>query len=241
MEKTVLLFSGGLDSMLLEYMTNPDVLLYVDMKTSYSDVEILSLRTLPKSYKDRIKIVSLPLTEYERGNKYLPYRNLLLGTIAMQYGQHIYFGFNSTDCAPDKDKVFLRRLNYLFKHLNKNSIADMGWESKNFSFSAPLVKYTKSEAIKKCLRKGMDVELIRNIRTCYDSISVKGCGVCPVCLRKAVALLSNDISIEGLFDVPITKADILKEFNVIQENIRNGEYYPKNYLKEWEYACRTAK
>ena len=88
MEKKVLLFSGGFDSCLQEWLVKPDVLLYVDMKTSYSEREIEALQRLPKHYKERLIIKELPLGEYERENKYLPYRNLILGTIAMQYGQH---------------------------------------------------------------------------------------------------------------------------------------------------------
>ena len=91
MEKKVLLFSGGLDSMLHEWLIKPDVLLYVDMKTSYSEREIEALNRLPSYYKERIVIKQLPLGEYERENKYLPYRNLILGAIAMQYGQYVCF------------------------------------------------------------------------------------------------------------------------------------------------------
>ena len=77
MEKKVLLFSGGFDSQLQEWLIKPDVLLYVDMKTSYSERELESLRTLPKYYTDRLIVKELPLGEYERDNKYLPYRNLM--------------------------------------------------------------------------------------------------------------------------------------------------------------------
>ena len=56
MEKKVLLFSGGLDSMLQEYLLKPDVLLYVDMKTSYSEREIEALHKLSKHYTDRLVI-----------------------------------------------------------------------------------------------------------------------------------------------------------------------------------------
>ena len=120
MSKKVLLFSGGFDSRLEEFLIKPDILLYVDMDTSYSAMEVAYLKTLPQSYQDRLIIKKLPLGEYERENKYLPYRNLILGAIAMEYGQHVYFGFNMFDDAPDKDEMFLKRLNSLFKHLNVN-------------------------------------------------------------------------------------------------------------------------
>ena len=106
--------------MLQEYLLKPDVLLYVDMKTSYSEREIEALHKLSKHYTDRLVIKELPLGEYERENKYLPYRNLILGTIGMEYGQHVYFGFNQTDDAPDKDATFLRRMKEMYRHLNKH-------------------------------------------------------------------------------------------------------------------------
>ena len=56
MEKKVLLFSGGLDSRLQEWLIKPDVLLYVDMKTSYSDAELREIHRLPKYYTDRLVI-----------------------------------------------------------------------------------------------------------------------------------------------------------------------------------------
>ena len=100
--------------MLQEWLIKPDVLLYVDMKTSYSERELEALDRLPDSYKKRIIIKELPLGEYERDNKYLPYRNLILGTIAMEYGQHVYFGFNYMDDAPDKDEMRTISVRILF-------------------------------------------------------------------------------------------------------------------------------
>lgn len=204
MEKKVLLFSGGFDSMLQEFLLKPDILLYVNMKTSYSDVEIKALKKLPKHYQDRLIIKELPLGEYERENKYLPYRNLILGTIAMEYGQHVYFGFNASDWAPDKDERFLRRTTTLFRHLNKNCIGDMGWDNKNFSFEAPFKDLTKAQMVKRCIDNGMDIDFIKSIRTCYDGVSEKGCGKCAACYHKAIALILNHIPIKGVFDNEIT-------------------------------------
>ena len=208
MEKKVLLFSGGLDSRLQEWLIKPDILLYVDMKTSYSDAELKELRKLSPYYTERLIIKELPLGEYERDNKYLPYRNLILGTIAMQYGQHVYFGFNYKDNAPDKDYMFLDKTTSLFRHLNKNCIGDMEWDNDNFSFNAPFKRYTKSEMMSLCIKNGMPIEDIQSIRSCYDGVSEKGCGKCAVCLNKAVALLNNGIYNDCLFDAPIRIEDL---------------------------------
>lgn len=224
MEKKVLLFSGGFDSKLQEWLISPDVLLYVDMKTSYSDAELKELQKLPSHYKDRLVIKELPLGEYERANKYLPYRNLILGTIAMQYGQHVYFGFNYKDDAPDKDHIFIDKTMNLFRHLNKNCLGDMGWSNRNFSFSAPFKKYTKTEMVRLCLKKGMPTELIQNTRSCYDGVSEKGCGKCVVCANKAVALLNNGIYKDSLFDTPITE-------ELLGVLLSNAEDNKKNYAE----------
>lgn len=241
MEKSVLLFSGGFDSMLQEWLIHPDVLLYVDMKTSYSEREIEFLRTLPAYYTERLIIKELPIGEYERENKYLPYRNLLLATIAMQYGQHVYFGFNSADNAPDKDDVFLKRMTTLFRHLNKQCVWDMGWDNKKFSFSAPFTHLTKSEMVKQVLADGMSPEQVQGIRSCYSSESKKGCGVCRPCVKRAVALINNGLYEDRLFDHPITVEILTLAKEEILSDIANGFSYPPNYADETERALRTLR
>lgn len=233
MEKKVLLFSGGFDSMLQEWLIKPDVLLYVDMKTTYSDRELEALSKLPDSYKKRLVIKELPLGEYERENMYLPYRNLILGAIAMQYGQHVYFGFNYMDNAPDKDQMFLDKTTSLFRHLNVNCICDMGWDNHRFSFNAPFKNLTKSEMVLEAIKNGMPISTIQNIRTCYDGHSHIGCGVCPVCLNKAVALLNADIFIDGLFDSPITIGKLQDRLEYAKSND-----YKKKYIFELEKAIK---
>lgn len=229
-EKKVLLFSGGFDSILQEYLLKPDVLLYVDMKTSYSQREIEALDKLPQHYKKRLVIKELPLGEYERESKYLPYRNLILGAIGMQYGQHVYFGFNKSDCAPDKDKVFLVRTNHLFEHLNVDCVADMGWPNENFSFEAPWKDYTKTDMVRMCLAHGMSKRLIQSVRSCYDSYSENGCGHCPVCYKKAVALINNGIYEDRFFDTPITSENLQNWLDDVKD------YYPACLTKDTRSA-----
>lgn len=200
MEAKVQLFSGGFDSMLQEWLIKPDILLYVDMHTSYSEIEKVFLKTLPKYYTDRLVIKDLPIGEFERDNKYLPYRNLLLATIAQEYGQHVYFGFNVDDDAPDKGDDFIFTLTRLFKVLNKNAEGDMGWDNNNFSFNIPFKRYSKTQMVALAMEAGMSVERIQHIRTCYSGVSFKGCGECLPCANKAVALLNNGIYEEDLFD-----------------------------------------
>lgn len=154
----------------------------------------------------------------------------MLGAIAQQYGQHIYFGFNAldTDC-PDTDQIFIALMNRIFSHLNITAVNDMQWENCNFSFNAPFGSYTQSQMVKKCLSQGMPIDWIRNIRTCYNGKSKNGCGVCRCCTRKATALLSNGISIGGLFDREITKETLEEKFRIVTSG---EDDYPPTYADE---------
>ena len=160
----------------------------------------------------------------------------MLGTIAMQYGQHVYFGFTYKDNAPDKDYVFLDKTTSLFRHLNKNCIGDMGWDSDRFSFNAPFKRYTKSEMVALCLKNGMPVKDIQSIRSCYDGVSEHGCGKCPVCINKAIALLNNGIYDARLFDAPVKVSDLdyMREQAILDKR-------GKKYLYEIDEASRRLR
>lgn len=229
MEKTVQLFSGGFDSTLQEFILKPDILLYVDMKTTYSEAELKFLKTLPESYQRRLVIKELPLGEYELKSMYLPYRNLILAAIALQYGQHVYFGFNNGDNAPDKDELFIKRLTTLFRHLNSEADVMMGWENKHFSFRSPFKHLTKTGMVKLALEEGMSPTVIQNIRSCYSATSEKGCGDCGPCVTKAIALINNDLFCPELFDTPITKAKIQKFLENVSEEPNLSETWLNDF------------
>ena len=59
-ETKVLLFSGGSDSVLISYLYKPDLLVYVNMHTRYSEEEISKkLKTISGGEKVRIKLLEL--------------------------------------------------------------------------------------------------------------------------------------------------------------------------------------
>ena len=71
----VLLYSGGMDSWLIDKIWKPDVKLYVDMNTKYSQEEI---KRLPSD----VIIDKLDLSKWEREDKIIPLRNMYLIGIA---------------------------------------------------------------------------------------------------------------------------------------------------------------
>ena len=75
--KKVLLYSGGMDSWLIDKLWKPDIRLYVDMNTRYSKEE---MKRLP----DDTIIERLDLSKWEREDKIIPLRNMYLIAMAMK-------------------------------------------------------------------------------------------------------------------------------------------------------------
>ena len=202
--ESVLLFSGGFDSMLLEWRVNPDKLLYVNMGTVYAQREIESLQKLPERYKRKLIIKDLPLTEFEHADSCIPYRNLLLITVALQYAPKVYMGLTGQDVYADCSDTFLNKVRSLFRYLNTD-VEHTPFRDSKFRIEVPFNGCTKTTMVEECLKNGMPKELIQGIRTCYSGHSHKGCGTCLPCWNKAVALLNNDIYDDALFDQPISE------------------------------------
>ena len=97
--KKVLLYSGGMDSWLIDKLWKPDIRLYVDMNTRYSKEE---MKRLP----DDTIIERLDLSKWEREDKIIPLRNMYLIGIATNYGDEICLGATAGDRVLDKSPVF---------------------------------------------------------------------------------------------------------------------------------------
>ena len=79
----VLLYSGGMDSWLIDKLWKPDVKLCVNMHTKYSAQEI-------KNLPEDVIIEELDLSKWERPDAIIPLRNLYLVMLASNYGDEIY-------------------------------------------------------------------------------------------------------------------------------------------------------
>ena len=99
--KKVLLYSGGVDSWLINKIWNPDIKLYIDIHNEYSEIEKSQLP------KDTI-IIDFPyLSKIERKDKYVPLRNLYFLMIASNYGDEICLGATAGDTKKDSNINFL--------------------------------------------------------------------------------------------------------------------------------------
>lgn len=229
MNKKILLFSGGFDSVLLEWKVKPDILLYVNMHTVYAQRELEHLETLPSYYRDRILVKDLPLGEYEKLDKFLPYRNLILIAIALQYAPKVYLGFTGQDNSLDCQKPFTKKAESIFRLLSKDNKGRLEWSDKEVSIHAPYRTFTKAQMVKDCLDNGMPAEWIQNTRTCYSGESKKGCGMCLPCWNKAVALLNNGLYREDLFDQPVDEKFFQQSFDFYEKEWGTDKYDQAHY------------
>ncbi|MFH7835140.1 MAG: 7-cyano-7-deazaguanine synthase [Candidatus Aenigmatarchaeota archaeon] len=202
----VLLYSGGMDSFCLNYLEKPDILLYINLGTEDGKKEIENLQKLP--FKNKIKIVNLnSLSDFELENKIIPFRNTFLILIAAQFGNEIYLGATKGDTTKDKDYVFKSQmeshLNYFALDKNKVNVKDYP-----YIIHLPFKELTKTQIIRKYLENGGSVEdLLKYSRSCYNG-KEKECGICRSCIRKATALVLNNINIENIFENnPFSKID----------------------------------
>ena len=188
--KTVLLYSGGMDSWLIDKIAKPDVKLFVDIGTESAAGEI---RHLPKD----VEIARLrDLGEWERVETdfILPLRNLYLIALATNYGEHIILGANATDATYDKTYEFADKLEDL---LNYMWLPQKWTKGKQIKVDVSYREFTKSQLLKKYLDNGGDWRTAYNETfSCYTPNNHVECHNCRPCFLKLMAFIDNDIPVD---------------------------------------------
>ena len=91
--KSVLLYSGGMDSWLINELIKPDIALFINIGTPNNNLEYENLLRLKAKgeVRSNIKVIKYDLSEFERPeqNYYLPLRNLHFVTLGAHYGNII--------------------------------------------------------------------------------------------------------------------------------------------------------
>lgn len=192
--KTVLLYSGGIDSYCLARIVKPDVLLYVDMGTKYTGHEILRLKKPLGCENSELVYESMEaLGRFEREEDgIIPARNAMLILLAAQYGDEIIIGSTASDKAADNCEPFTELMNKMLTELWK----PQWWlpDGIKKSVVTPLKGMTKSHIVSEYIRSGGDVATLRDCFSCYTpNKKGKECGNCPACGQKWIALMNNCI------------------------------------------------
>ena len=177
----VLLYSGGMDSWIIDKLYKPDVKLFIDVKTESS---IEERKRLPKD----VIIKDFDLSEYEEDGEthLLPLRNLILVELASYYGDEICLGAIGGSVHYDNNERFRSDaeslLNYLYSENN----------TKKIKVVLPYMNTSKEELVKMYKEQGGDLkEAYEKSFSCYEPINGEECGKCVSCKQKIEAFKKN--------------------------------------------------
>ena len=183
--KSVLLYSGGMDSLMIDYLLKPDVLLNISMNSAYDARERESFPDGEYVFLDNV----IDLGRYERDDAIIPNRNAHLVLLASHYGETIWLGSVSGDRSFDKDELFYSHMETLLNHMWQ----PQHWtKERRFTISSPFKDITKTRLVQEYLYSGGKSESLLKSYSCYEG-EEKHCGQCKACFRKWVALENNGI------------------------------------------------
>jgi 7-cyano-7-deazaguanine synthase in queuosine biosynthesis len=236
--KSVLLFSGGLDSICIDKLLNPDLLLYIPSGAVYEDIETKKIQQMcDKNYIDKSKLIilsdTLNLATQEREDAIVPNRNAYFILLASVYGEKIILGVVEGDqTLLDKDKIFLKHMRGLLNHMWQESY----WtEKREFSILSPFSNATKTELVRQYLDAGGDSKILLESYSCHNGQEIP-CGVCKPCFRKHVALANNEIVVDGYFENHFWETDW---FKVAWPKIQTCQYKGRSDLDTIEFITKN--
>ena len=191
--KSVLLFSGGMDSLIINTLLKPDILLNVNMNSTYDARERETFPNLISEFKQGENYIylgkELDLGIYERDDAIVPNRNAHLVLLASHYGETIWLGSVNGDRSFDKDRKFYHHMETLLNHMWQ----EQHWtEERRFTVSSPFKDRTKTDLVEEYLMRAGQPQFLLDSYSCYEG-EEKHCGHCKACFRKWVALENNGI------------------------------------------------
>jgi len=246
-DKTVVLFSGGVDSFLAwERLNHPD-LLYVNLGHRYAEFEWAAISEKLSSQggpidSTLVKYVNCNWMQvYEKPDAEIPGRNLQLALVAASLG----YNFIGLVCQkdersiPDRSRAFFNATSDLLSSLFGRQIlldpvfADMD--------KTDMIGWYLNQPIEGGVRlKDLVVEeRIRNLKltvACYrpaevwvsskeisfSRLETRQCGNCPACFRRAVAFILNGIVEDYAQDV--WQSEVAKDYRA---KALSGYYGPE--------------
>lgn len=187
--KRVLLYSGGLDSYIASALWKPDVNLYVDTGSRYSEKE---LAHLPKPPHGALVVERrrLDLSDCERADAIVPHRNAFLVLAAAYHGTEIALAATVGDRSCDKDQTFAERMTDLLNHIYQPSHWCPGGAA--YRVCLPVKHNSKRELVQGYMSFGDKAKEISDLCSCYHPTEYQ-CGNCKPCSRKWVAEVLNGI------------------------------------------------
>lgn len=218
--KEVLLFSGGIDSYVAWHYLGKPQTVYFYLSGGYSQRE---LNVIKRLIPDTIIDHTIDLGDKEQGdNAYIPFRNMLLASLAVSYSDHVIIAGLKDDMVSDKNSDIFLKWSEMFS----------GMEKRFITVTSPFWHYTKADVIKWYLQNiASEGEALLNTISCYRSGEWQGqidynyCGACHACFRKWVALGVNGI------ELPFHDEKIMNEYYARAKQGHYVDQRNKNIIK----------
>ena len=206
-KREILLFSGGMDSYMAWRLLDHPPCLYVKLGHRYQESELNTCRVLEAWSQDRLEVQVCDLGAHfgglEQPDGHIPYRNLVLATVAATFADVVYLGAVRGEASRDKSARFL-----------EHAAEDLGWlERRRVDVVAPFRHLTKAALVRKYLREFPEASsrwMLRRTRSCYAEDEV-ACGRCQACFRRWVAFTLNGLEEQYLVDPPAALRDRVRE------------------------------
>lgn len=183
--RRVLLYSGGMDSWLIDKLWKPDIRVFFDIGTANSNWELERVKKEPN-----VKIIKLPLAQFEQrdNNYFLPLRNLHFVTYGAHFGDVICLGATGSSTHKDKNDTFAVLSETVINYLLAEQIG-----ATPVKVVLPYRNVTKTELLAQYLSMGGDIDKCYNETfSCYSpSVDGTPCMKCNSCLSKFTAFYNN--------------------------------------------------
>ena len=240
MEIKVLLYSGGMDSWLIEKLWRPDLSLYVYTGSKYSAEE---LKHMNLSAEGRALVQYFSLKEYEREDFIIPYRNVYLCLAALNEVERrfpleemredsrtvkICLGATAGDRVLDKSPEFAEKLGDLLTYLSSPQHWT-GGKSQKVEIVLPYKSYTKRDLLREYCRVSEFTKQIALLTawncsfSCYTPEDGRPCGMCKPCFRKTVAFVLEGFNLFPIRDYALKAREYLKKSGILDQ-IKEGTY-----------------
>lgn len=180
----VLLYSGGMDSWLIDKLEKPEKKIFINFHTKSCKEEI---KRLPKD----VEVLDFDLSRFEIQNesKLLPLRNLILCIVGSYFGNEVILGSVAGSVHKDNDEKFRKQTQRLLNRLYSEI-------KKKVKISLPYKDITKTELVSMYIKNGGDIKKAYNESfSCYTPKDGKECGECPSCKQKKEAFKNNGLEI----------------------------------------------
>lgn len=186
-KRQVLLFSGGMDSLIAAHLHPAAIKLYVATGSKYQDKELSHLK-LEYGPSEILYDHRLNLGDVERDDAIVPARNLFLTAIAALYGDEIILCAVNGDGSTDKDSRFAFLQTATLQHV----FSPPHFTDFQPRIILPMRDKCKGEWVAWYLNAGGSPEHLARSVSCYHPTHFH-CGRCKACIRKWVAQEFNGI------------------------------------------------